>query len=157
MSSETTDQFSVNYPWISNAFFEKILRREHKDDTIIVNDYTLKPALGKGENYASQMLRVRVNFTSIKDPSANHISLIVKTVVGNAEVAAVSAELNVFHKEIYTFQQIIPEVEKLLLSIGDHSRLSAKYVYCLYTDLSLLYHKPIELIVLCFSQVLRCK
>lgn len=129
MSLETTDPFTANYPWISNAFFERILRREHQDNTIVVKDYTLEPAVGKGENFASQMLRVHVNYSSKNDPSADQISLIVKAVItSNAELAAIAAELEVFHKEIATYQQIIPRVEKLLRSIGDNSRLSAKYM-----------------------------
>lgn len=124
-STESTENFGTNYPWISNALFERILRREHHDNTIVVKDYTLKAALGKGENYASQMLRARVNYSSTNDPSVDHISLIVKAALTN-EVAAITNELDVFRKEIVTFQQIIPQVEKLLQSIGDYSRLSAK-------------------------------
>lgn len=127
MSSETTNKFAEHYPWISNAFFEQILRREHQDNSIVVKDYTLKAALGKGENYISQMLRVRVNYSSIIDPFVDHISLIVKAaVINNAEMSAIAAELDVFRKEIIVYQQIIPNVEKLLRSIGDYSRLSAK-------------------------------
>lgn len=129
MSSESTE-IAASYPWISNAFFERILRREHNDDSIVVKDYTLKAALGKGENFASQMLRARVNYTSIKDPSADHISLIVKAAVtNNVKMAALHSELGLFRKEIIAFKQIIPEVEKLLRSIGDYSRVSAKYVH----------------------------
>lgn len=131
MSSETTDNYAANYPWISNSFFERILRREHMDNTIVVKDYTLQPALNKGENYASQMLRVRVNYSSINDPTVVHISLIVKAALtNNVEMAALTAELGVFRKEIMVFQHIIPEVDRLLRSIGDYSRLSAKYVIC---------------------------
>lgn len=131
MSSEATDdQFAANYPWISNSFFERILRHEHKDNTICVKNYTLQPALAKGENYASQMLRVRVNYSSINDPTVDHISLIVKApLTNNVEMAELTAELGVFRKEIMVFQQIIPQAEKLLRSIGDYSRLSAKYVF----------------------------
>lgn len=128
MSSESIE-FGASYPWISNAFFERILRREHNDDSIAVKDYTLKAALGKGENYASQMIRASVNYASTKDPSVDHISLIVKAAItNNVGMAALTSELGLFHKEIIAYQQIIPEVEKLLRSIGDYSRLSAKYV-----------------------------
>lgn len=127
MSSQSTDNIAVNYPWISNAFFERILRREHQDNTIVVKNYSVKPALGKGENYASQMLRVRIEFTSINNPKVEVISLIVKAaLIDNVEMAALTTEIGVFRKEIMVFQQIIPEVEKLLRSIGDFSRLSAK-------------------------------
>lgn len=128
MSSEH-DQFVTNYPWISNEFFENILRREHQDSSIVVKDYILKPAIGKGENYASQMLRVRVNFSSVNNPTVDNISLIVKAaLISNVDMAAMTAEIGVFRKEIIAFQKIIPEVEKLLRSIGDNSRLSARYV-----------------------------
>lgn len=128
MSSQSTDQFAVSYPWISKEFFERILRREYNDDSIIVKDYTLNAALGKGENYASQMLRVCVKYSSIKDPSVDQISLIIKAAItNNVEMASLSSELGLFRKEIIAFQQIIPEVEKLLRSIGDYSSLAAKY------------------------------
>lgn len=130
MSSESTDKFAADYPWISIEFFERILRREHQDDSIVVKDYTLKAALGKGENYISQMLRARVNYSSSVDLSADHISLIVKaSITEKDEWALLAAEFNVFRKEIITYQRIIPDVEQLLRSIDDYSRLSAKYVF----------------------------
>lgn len=136
MCSQSTDQFAADYSWISNVFFERILRREYNDNTIVVKDYTLTPAIAKGENFTSQMLRIRVNYSSINYPSVNKISLIVKAVITrNTEAAAIAEELEVFHKEIIVFQQIIPAVEKLLRSIGDYSRLSAKYIFSDLTHL----------------------
>lgn len=125
-SSESTIQFGTAYPYITNGFFERILRRELHDDSISVKDYTLKAALGKGENYASQMLRVKVDYSSINKPT-NEISLILKAAItNNAEMTALTHEMGLFRKEISSFKKIIPEVEKLLRSIGDHTQLSAR-------------------------------
>lgn len=127
-STDATPDFQTVYPWITNAFFERILRADQQDDSITVTGYTLKAALGKGENYASQMLRSRVDYTkSLSNTEVHSISFIIKAVLANAEMAALTTELGVFRKEIIAFQQVIPAVEKLLRSIGDYSKLSAKY------------------------------
>lgn len=128
MSSLTeSHDFQALYPWISNAFFERILRRDQQDDSIIISGYTVKAAIGKGENYASQMLRCKVEYKKLSENKLQAFSFVIKASLVNAEMAAIANELGVFRKEIFTFQQVIPAVEKLLRSIGDYSQLSAKY------------------------------
>lgn len=83
MSSEgeaTTELFQKLYPLIGKEFFQRIIRRDQNDDTIDVVGYTIKAALGQGENYASQMLRVRVEYSrgDKNTATAEHLSLIVK-------------------------------------------------------------------------------
>lgn len=114
------------YPWISKEFFERIIRREQNDESITVAGYTIKAALGKGENYASQMLRVRVEF--LRDNcEVEFLSLIIKAAItNNADMEALVSDLGAFKKEIIAFKKIIPEVERRLKAIGDETRLSAK-------------------------------
>lgn len=131
MSSEAPVDFQSLYPWITTEFFERILQREYGDNSIRVRSYTLKAALAKGENYLSQMLRTTVRFTAnssttVAAAADQSISLIIKTVLPNAEINTVTAELGLFRKEIVAFQRVIPAVEKLLQSIGDETKLSAR-------------------------------
>lgn len=138
MSSEAPVDFQSLYPWITTEFFERILQREHDDNSIRVRSYTLKAALAKGENYLSQMLRTTVRFTTDSSTTSaeQSIALIIKTVSPNAEINAVTAELGLFRKEIVAFQTVIPAVEKLLRSIGDETKLSAR---CYDSDLEQSY------------------
>lgn len=137
--------FQQLYPWISKEFFERIIRRDQIDDTIVVAGYTIKAALGQGENYASQMLRVRVEYSrGEKIPATEHLSLIIKaTLTNNAKLEEMVSDLGAFKKEIIAFQKLIPEVERRLRAIGDETRLAAKCVasYFLSKSASDLYFK----------------
>lgn len=49
--------------WLNVDFFENVLRKSKKDDSIRVIDIFTKPATSKGDNYASEMYRVAVEFS----------------------------------------------------------------------------------------------
>lgn len=126
-STTNAVDFQAFYPWITNEFFERILRRDQQDETIIVHGYTLKAALGKGENYLSQMLRTTVEYTKANATVKSTIGLIIKAVLSDPNMASLTTELDVFRKEIRIYQEVIPAVERLLRSIGDdQTRISAK-------------------------------
>lgn len=117
------DDFRTRYPWLTNEFFEKILRTDRKNNNISVSDFTIKAALGKGENYASQMLRAKVHFSDgiIKQT----VSFVIKSSLQN-DLGDLVAELGIFGKEIDNYVKVIPAVEALLRSIGDATVFSAK-------------------------------
>lgn len=126
-TSDALPDFQTLYPWITNAFFERILRADQQDKSIAVKGYTLNAALGKGENFASQMLRCHVEYTKLTGTEVDEsISFIIKAALPNADLSALTTELGMFRKEIIAFQQVVPAAEKLLRSIGDYARLSAK-------------------------------
>lgn len=54
--------------WLNESFIQNILRNEHKDSKIEINSMKVQECGGKGENYASLMFRVLVDFRS-KDVS----------------------------------------------------------------------------------------
>lgn len=117
-----------NFPWINKEFFEKILQKEI-DNFKSVLGYTLKSALKLGENYASEMIRANVNYAIKSCDSENKsetISFIIKAALLNQQLKNELDELNVFQKEIVIYRDILPAVQKLLQSIGDDSKFSAK-------------------------------
>lgn len=137
MALNSTD-FPTLYPWICNAFFERILsqcNRNHQQ-SISVSGYTLNAALEKGENYASQMIRANVQFTELNSSSSTTLShsFIIKATHPNADSQTV--EKMQFRKEITAYLQVIPAVEKLLQSIGENLKLTAR---CYEANLELLY------------------
>lgn len=123
--TDTIENFGELYPWITNKFFEDILRTDQNNKYIKVNNITIKAALGKGENYTSQMLRVKATYSTGATENLEH-SFIVKTAVSNADVDAIVHEMGLFDIEILVYRDILPQVEKLLKSIGNYAPLSAK-------------------------------
>lgn len=57
------------YPYLTKEYLEGILRSDQCESSITVKDFEVVPALGKGENYSSDILRVKVNYVT---GSSNH-------------------------------------------------------------------------------------
>lgn len=123
--TDLTPNFSDIYPWITKEFFENILRNDQNNNNIKVEKISIKAALGKGENFTSQMLRVKAVYSAINAENQEH-SFIVKTTIPDPAIDAIINEMGLFDVESLVYKDILPQLEKLLQSIGDHTRLSAK-------------------------------
>lgn len=117
------DNIRSQYPWLTEALFERILQRENGNTKIRVQDFAVKSALGKGENYTSQMLRVRVNYNDRSETKT--AAFVVKAPLTNG-INDIVAELGLFRKEIENYEKVLPAAQELLRSIGDETVLSGK-------------------------------
>lgn len=118
------NDLQVNYPWINKIWFEKLIRQDYKNNEIVkVEKYSLVPALKKGENYLSQMIRAKVDY-KINNNAAKHINFVIKAQLINAPESMRQNEL--FSREIAVFECVIPRAEQLLKRIGDNTKFSAK-------------------------------
>lgn len=121
---------SINCPrWLTKDFVRKILVDNFENDSdIIVHDLFVQPAVGKGENFASCMLRVRVDYT-LRSGRAKQVKLIVKTQLqGGSTNNASIEEINSFGLEIHAYEDVVSKVHELLRSIGDDTQLTARLV-----------------------------
>jgi hypothetical protein len=59
--------------WLNKNFLETALRSGYRTPTLTVAKYDAKPAVGKGDNYASDLYRVKIHTAD-----GNVFSLIVK-------------------------------------------------------------------------------
>lgn len=48
--------------WLNQNFLEKSIRKHSKKDSVYLQNFTIVPATAKGENFASIMFRVKVNY-----------------------------------------------------------------------------------------------
>lgn len=125
--AENLADLSQYYPWLDNEFFAKIIENENPTETITVTNVHIKPALNHGENYASQMIRATVQYyinNNLDD--VQDIRFVIKALVINEAMARMTKEFRVFDREVTVYQHIMPEVERLLVSIGDNTKLSPK-------------------------------
>lgn len=117
------DDLQLNYPWINTSLFEKLLRQDYSNNEVIaVEKVSLAPALKKGENFLSQMIRAKVDYKV--NNVENRMSFVIKAEILNAPESLRQNEL--FSREIAVFKYVIPLAEELLQRIGDDTKFSAK-------------------------------
>ncbi|KAJ6649181.1 hypothetical protein Bhyg_04415, partial [Pseudolycoriella hygida] len=119
-------QLQLNYPWITKK------------------RYSLKPALKKGENYLSQMIRAIVDYKVNNED--NQINFVIK-----AQISKAAYENDLFLREISVFKYVIPLAEELLKRVGDDTKFSARCYeancdeyYLIFEDLIPLGYKNAE-------------
>lgn len=123
------------YPWIDIDLFQRVLAKDFPNNSIQIKSYHIKPALAKGKNFTSQMCRAFISYTTITSDSndgdksdLHEIRYIIKAGHSDLKQRAIFNEMNMFRKEIMIYEHILPEVYKLLDSIGDETKLSPKLV-----------------------------
>lgn len=131
--SQSDFNFEANYPWITKEFFQNILKNQfsvHSDDCVTVDNYYLKHALSAGENYASLMIRClltyKINNNVQHTSDGGKMNFVIKVPVPIKELREIFDEMKLFEKEIIMYEQVLPAVDELLSSIGDHVKLAPK-------------------------------
>lgn len=129
----TCDTLLLEYPWISPDLFETALKHTLlKDQSIVVRDFRVELALKPGENYGSQILRAHIKYVCSNDGETSErslendrsnfktVSVIIKASLGSR----VTRSVNVFEKEIFMFENVIPRLEKLLKDAEIETRMA---------------------------------
>lgn len=109
---------SFEFPLINIEYFEPRLQKYFNDDTCKITLLTVKPASGKGDGYVGIILRVFVNYTSSKFDTENTTSFIVKTQVWDDLSSRTTKMYDISTKEIDMYENVLPKIKHLLLSIG---------------------------------------
>lgn len=50
--------------WINENYIQDVLRNSFKNDSLTVKKIFIKPAVGKGEHYASCMYRLKITYST---------------------------------------------------------------------------------------------
>ncbi|XP_072762853.1 uncharacterized protein [Anoplolepis gracilipes] len=124
--------------WLNLCFMEKTLQKSENDNSIQVIDIFAKPATNKGDNNASDMIRVNVEYS--RDQNGHKIlekkSVIVKvepTLEGVRKKIVTQSHL--FNTEILMMTDTLDKMNTLLES---KYRLSGKGLYVQESDPTLL-------------------
>lgn len=117
----------TQHKFLNAKFFQNVLRRKHCDAGLVVDKIDLKPALGKGENYSSDIIRSVIHYsTSIGEQ--HHEQFILKVGLSEDGMSDMLEQYDIFHREIIVYDKILPVVKSLLLSIKDKTKLAPKWV-----------------------------
>lgn len=119
------EELLQSYPWITSDLLASILSREIASPATIIR-FTVRPAIEGGENFSSQLIRVRFDY-EFNDEKADRTtrteSWIVKASLGEKLLRS----RNVFAKEIEIFTKIIPAVERSFRDHGLDIQIGPKY------------------------------
>lgn len=106
----------MNIPeFITREYMENVLaKRFQGHSTVSLVDYTIEPGTKKGENFASQILRLKVKYTQDSSSDADEMSFIVKSKPpADSEVAELLAEFDVFARECFVYKEILAKCSEL--------------------------------------------
>lgn len=97
--------------WLDQEFFTKALRAGYNDPNIEVGQISLRMGTHDGDNYVSSVYRSICSYRS-KNRITPHLEMIVKLI--SAKMSPSLQDEIPFRVEVGMYQEIIPEVEKLL-------------------------------------------
>jgi hypothetical protein len=104
------------YPeWMDKVFFENVIKYYKNDDKAVVKDFTIKSGSNCGENFASEMFRAIINFSTMKCGD-DSISVIIK--VKPNESGDIDAE-RMFITEMKMYSETLIDINRLLLRANE--------------------------------------
>lgn len=118
---------NVSIPWITFDLVEDLIRRSSGNNSLKLKTFTVHDGIGKAENFCSNIVRISASFCNVLSSSIERKrNFIVKSSLEVGEFSAVNDEVEYFPKEIIVYEKILPEIKKLLLSIGDKRRIAPR-------------------------------
>ncbi|KAM7343125.1 uncharacterized protein ACRADG_010267 [Cochliomyia hominivorax] len=111
--------------WLTKDYFVEFLKQNHTNfkqlDTL-----TVKAATKSGENYASNLLRLKIEVLK-NDNSVENLFYIIKLPLPSGESETVDFLWSLFPKEITVYCEILPRFEKLYKQLGLNIKFAPKY------------------------------
>ncbi|XP_055902753.1 uncharacterized protein LOC129938938 [Eupeodes corollae] len=133
MSSKSSKYELESPKWLNEDFFDMVLRKFLKDDTIKVKSLSIAPATIINDHYGSTMFRTTIDYSDSKNNNFT-IPYIVKTAT---EVESVKKDILsdsfVFKTETRMYSETIPKIEMILRKYGDDTTIGPKLVYSAMT------------------------
>lgn len=95
--------------WIDEEFLKLALINGGKDEFLTISNFTIKPAVESGNNYCTQLYRVKLNYQRGND---NHSkSLIIKAPLDEGSLAKpIIDEIGLLKTEYIMYKEILPEI-----------------------------------------------
>ncbi|XP_043653423.1 uncharacterized protein LOC122620157 [Drosophila teissieri] len=135
---------------LSADYVQDKLRAYFKADSLKLEKLDIKPAILKGENYASMMTRINVEYTTEKSEEKQATKFMIKTIFAEKNPAAnVFIKYGIYTREMDMYQRILPKIADLVKrEIQDPRRVCAGTVYVdkdrdsiIFEDLALEHYK----------------
>jgi len=136
--------------WLTVDYVEKKLCKYFEDDSLKLKKLGIVPATAKGDNYASVMARINVNYSTKDSKDLQTGTFLLKTTFADKDPAAILlSDYGVYTREMEIYEQILPHLSKMVRDeIKDSRKLFAATVdvdrkrdSIIFEDLSLEQYK----------------
>ncbi|KAH8284214.1 hypothetical protein KR054_012243 [Drosophila jambulina] len=116
--------------WLTEEYVEEKLRVYFKDESLNVEQLEIKPAIGNGENYASVMTRINVEYTTTDSKVRQHATFLVKTTLADKDPASdLFSDYGIYTREMDMYNRILPHLADLVKEdVGDSRKMFAATV-----------------------------
>lgn len=128
--------------WLNEEFFVNILKTTEKDPSIILTSFNMRPAIAKGEHYASCMYRVKISYAG--KSAQRFISLVVKAAFEDEYINGTFNEYDIYKQEMKMYQTYLPVFKKYLSQINENSELSPNTLYINFENDVIVFEDLIE-------------
>ncbi|XP_043653424.1 uncharacterized protein LOC122620159 [Drosophila teissieri] len=136
--------------WLTEEYVEKKLRVYFKNDTLSLKKLVIKPGTANGENYASVMTRINVEYTTRDSKDIQPATFLLKTTFADKDPAAhLLINYGIYTREIDMYEVVLPRLADIVRNeLHDSRKLFAATVSAdrerdsiMFEDLSLERYK----------------
>ncbi|XP_075228396.1 uncharacterized protein LOC142328471 [Lycorma delicatula] len=101
--------------WITKDFIRKALENgsDSSSDSIIIENIDVDSPVAKGNNYACEILRVKVEYKKSGDDELLKTSLILKSLTEASGLADFMLQLGIIEKEVMIYNELIPKYKSV--------------------------------------------
>uniref|UniRef100_A0A1I8PHS2 CHK kinase-like domain-containing protein n=1 Tax=Stomoxys calcitrans TaxID=35570 RepID=A0A1I8PHS2_STOCA len=112
--------------WLNDNYLEEVLKKYLQDDSVVIQSIDLKPATASGENYASVMTRIKIEYNTAKEDQLQTLSFITKASLENdPAVSSITLDYDIYNTEMKMYEHILPQMAELLKEVGVQEQLFA--------------------------------
>ncbi|KAL1377387.1 hypothetical protein pipiens_016299 [Culex pipiens pipiens] len=115
------------YPFLTREYLEDALAEEAQNCT--VGNFTVRRALAKGENFASDILRIQVNLRC-ENGGERTKTFIMKVALVTEGMSDMLEEYDVFFREIVFYSKILPEIKEISKELEYNGKLAPDMLNC---------------------------
>ncbi|XP_060649750.1 uncharacterized protein LOC132786960 [Drosophila nasuta] len=129
MPEPIVNEFHVAPVWLTRDYVEQKLRVYFKDAKLQLTELQVTPGTANGENYASVMTRINVEFKD-KDLANQRATFLVKTTFADKDPAAhLLGPYGIYVREMDMYQEVLPKLAAIVKQeLGDSRKLFAATV-----------------------------
>lgn len=114
MPEKIIQEFHAAPVWLTHDYVEQKLRVYLRDEKVQLTKLHLKPATANGENYASVMTRINLEYTD-KNLQDRRSTFLIKTTFASKDPAAYILEpYGIYVREMNMYEEVLPKLTKIL-------------------------------------------
>lgn len=126
MQEQTIHEFLAAPTWLTRDYVQQKLREYLKDGKLQLQELHIKPATSNGENYASVMTRINVEYKD-KNLLKHEDTFLIKTTFSGKDPAAhLLEQYGIYVREMDMYEEVLPKLAKIIQQeLGDQRKMFA--------------------------------